>query len=114
MMSPTAGPVLLVGAGPQEGTTIPLLKEQMVIGRYPTMDIVVNEPMISRQHAVIQEHTGGFWITDLGSRNGTSVNGTRSRSGNILVENNPPGNLAQNKTRGAGVIDCYGPGDTIH
>ena len=34
MMSPTAGPVLLVGAGPHEGNAIPLLKDQTGQGIY--------------------------------------------------------------------------------
>ena len=76
-MSVTAQPVLLVGAGPHEGNTIPLVQDQTIIGRDSATDIVVNDPKVSRQHAVIRMDENGFWITDLGSRNGTFLNGTR-------------------------------------
>ena len=34
---------------------------------------------MSRHHAKIEAEQGGFWIADLGSRNGTQVNGERFR-----------------------------------
>ena len=45
------------------------------MGRGPTNDIVVEEPGVSRQHAGIRNDEQGYWIEDLGSRNGTYVNG---------------------------------------
>ena len=48
-----------------------------MMGRAALNDIVVEEPGVSRQHAGIRGDSGGYWIADLGSRNGTFVNGER-------------------------------------
>ena len=48
-----------------------------MLGRAPLNDIVVDEPGISRQHAGIRGDNEGYWIADLGSRNGSFVNGTK-------------------------------------
>ncbi len=47
------------------------------IGRHPDSAIVINDPDISRRHCVIEKSGEGFCIHDLGSRNGTKVNGRR-------------------------------------
>jgi pSer/pThr/pTyr-binding forkhead associated (FHA) protein len=48
------------------------------IGRHPDNDIVIADPGVSRQHAELRRSPdGGYSITDLGSHNGTHVNGTR-------------------------------------
>jgi len=46
-----------------------------VIGRHPGCDIVVDSGAVSRQHAAVVFADGKHWIEDLGSRNGTLVNG---------------------------------------
>ena len=66
--------VLLVQGGPDERTTLPLNEGRPLIGRTSLSDIVVDQPGISRQHAAIRGEAVGFWISDLGSRNGTFVN----------------------------------------
>lgn len=48
------------------------------IGRASTNQVVLNDEKISRRHAAIhQQGVGEFWIVDLGSRNGVSLNGRR-------------------------------------
>ncbi len=47
------------------------------IGRNGDCDFPIDSPKVSRQHAVITRPRGGFRIEDLGSTNGTSVNGQR-------------------------------------
>lgn len=57
------------------GELIPLLMEQLVIGRHRDCDIRLNFSNISGRHCEL-EYRDGFWhVTDLGSRNGTRVNG---------------------------------------
>jgi hypothetical protein len=46
-----------------------------VIGRLPECDIVLTDPGASRRHAQIRGEDGTFTLTDLGSTNGTLVNG---------------------------------------
>lgn len=53
----------------------PLLGEQVLLGRAETCDITVIGRLISRQHARIQATAHGYTIEDLGSRNGTLING---------------------------------------
>ena len=45
------------------------------MGRALQNQVVVDEPGVSRQHASILRDSEEYWITDLGSRNGTLVNG---------------------------------------
>ncbi|MFT4126049.1 MAG: FHA domain-containing protein, partial [Gordonia sp. (in: high G+C Gram-positive bacteria)] len=47
------------------------------IGRTPDNDVVVNHPMVSRQHLVIEWRGNGWWAVDAGSTNGFYVNGQR-------------------------------------
>lgn len=50
----------------------------LVIGRGSDCDVLINDPSISRRHAVIQlTSAGGLTIEDPGSRHGTRVNGVR-------------------------------------
>ncbi len=47
------------------------------IGRSPDNSIRIEDTLLSRRHAQIELKNGGFWLTDLGSSNGTFVNGER-------------------------------------
>ena len=47
------------------------------MGRAALNDVVLEEPGVSRQHAGIRGDAEGYWIADLGSRNGTYVNSER-------------------------------------
>ena len=49
------------------------------IGRDPQADIVLTDPRVSWQHAVVEEHGGTWLLQDAGSTNGTFVNGQRVR-----------------------------------
>lgn len=54
-----------------------LRRRSTSLGRAIDNDIVIQEPEVSRYHARIDYVGGSFEIVDLGSTNGTSVNGTR-------------------------------------
>jgi phosphoserine phosphatase RsbU/P len=45
------------------------------MGRDPTCDVVLDDPSASRQHAIVRSNTHGYVVEDLGSKNGTLVNG---------------------------------------
>jgi pSer/pThr/pTyr-binding forkhead associated (FHA) protein len=54
------------------------MKSTVKIGRDNSNDIVINEPRISRNHAIVTDQgNGSYEIKDLGSTNGTFVNGER-------------------------------------
>src|SRR3954469_14903295 len=49
----------------------------MLVGRAPTCDVPVFDPTVSRRHAELSLVAGGMKVVDLGSANGTFVNGER-------------------------------------
>ena len=75
-MAAMAEAILMVRGGPDDGSSI-TLSEKVTIGRVATNDIVVDEEGVSRRHALIRGGPDGYWISDMGSRNGTFVNRKR-------------------------------------
>lgn len=73
-----AGAVLLVKNGFYEGLEVMLERSPTVIGRGRAADLVIVEPTISREHAELGFDANGFYVRDLGSTNGTHVNGQRA------------------------------------
>jgi len=63
------------------GDPVPLLKTKLLVGRRDTCcDIALRFPNVSSRHCEL-EFVGGYWLVrDLGSSNGTKVNGVRVRS----------------------------------
>lgn len=59
------------------GTLFPVRGIELTLGRSSYASIVVNNPRASREHAVVRMAGNKLEIMDLGSRNGTLVNGTR-------------------------------------
>lgn len=54
-----------------------LIRSELVIGRDDGVDIVIPTPAVSRRHARLMMENNGYVIEDLGSSNGTFVNGDR-------------------------------------
>jgi pSer/pThr/pTyr-binding forkhead associated (FHA) protein len=61
---------------PYAGKKLPV-GEKFSIGRSESNELVLDLPEVSRQHAVIECQAGICTVTDLGSANGTFVNGAR-------------------------------------
>jgi ABC-type multidrug transport system ATPase subunit len=57
--------------------SIDLTKDHLVIGRDPDCDVVIAHPIVSKKHAEIVNQNGKSLLIDLGSVNGTYVNGIR-------------------------------------
>ena len=67
------GELLPVGGG----DPIPLLKTNLTVGRRESSDIVLRFPNVSGNHCELTLVDGYWFVKDLGSSNGTKVNGTR-------------------------------------
>lgn len=67
--------LLTFEAGPFAGRIVALPDQMVSIGRAPDNDVVVGDPATSGHHGRIDVRNGSFWISDLGSTNGTQVNG---------------------------------------
>jgi dipeptidyl aminopeptidase/acylaminoacyl peptidase len=62
-------------SGPFAGRVVALPSQMVTVGRAPDNDVVVGDPATSGRHGRIELRAGVFWISDLGSTNGTMVNG---------------------------------------
>lgn len=60
-----------------DGRRITVGAQSLVIGRLPECAIVLNDPNVSRRHAEIRRRGADVFVVDLGSTNGTRVNGVR-------------------------------------
>jgi hypothetical protein len=59
------------------GQRFTLTEHPVSVGRKPECNIVLADPNVSRNHAEIRPHGEGFLLVDLGSTNGTKVNGVK-------------------------------------
>jgi len=76
MPVPSGGQVE-IQSGFYAGLEVVLDRDWLVIGRGRGADVVLAEATISRAHAAIGFDSNAFFVQDLGSTNGTLVNGTK-------------------------------------
>jgi predicted component of type VI protein secretion system len=87
-------------SGPVVGKVFPLDAQEISIGRETTNTIVINDVQVSRRHARMDLRGPTYVIQDLGSTNGTFVNGIRI-SGTLVLT---PGDLV---TFGEGIAMAF-------
>ena len=75
---------LTMRTGPNPGTVYALEGDQITIGRDATNDISINDAEVSRHHARMTFQGGKFVLEDMGSTNGTHVNGQRLTGPRVL------------------------------
>jgi predicted component of type VI protein secretion system len=75
---------LIMRSGPTPGATFTLEGDQIDIGRDSANEIVINDAEISRRHARLTFQGGKYVLEDLGSTNGTFVNGQRLAGPRVL------------------------------
>jgi pSer/pThr/pTyr-binding forkhead associated (FHA) protein len=71
----TASAMLVVKRGPNAGSRFPLHQPVTSAGRDPRSDIFLDEVTVSRRHAEFRSERGELHVVDIGSLNGTYVNG---------------------------------------
>ena len=79
-------PILVAQSGPLQGSHWRLEGEAVLIGRGEDCDIVAADRQISRYHARVKRTSEGFVVEDLGSKNGTHLNGVLLRSPSPLQD----------------------------
>ncbi len=76
-------PVLVVASGERMGTRC-VLDRTVTLGRDPACELTLPDASVSWQHVRIEDRGDGFAVVDLGSTNGTLVEGVRVRD-HVLV-----------------------------
>lgn len=94
---------LMCVSGPRQGQRFPLRAAQVRIGRGPDNTIKLDEMLVSRNHALITNIAGQYYLQDAGSANGIWMRGQR-----VMKSEMPPGeafqigaNIFVLKTRGS-------------
>lgn len=83
----TAQYQLVMRTGPTPGTIFPLEGDLLTLGRDSGNSIAINDAEISRRHARLSFQGGKYVLEDLGSTNGTFVNGQRIGGPHVLKPN---------------------------
>jgi pSer/pThr/pTyr-binding forkhead associated (FHA) protein len=86
---------------PVNGKRFPLNKPQLTIGRSPFCDVIVSSSSVSQEHVELQNDDGVWYLRDLGSSNGTLVNGDLLEEGELR--------LGDKLTLGAVEFELYDP-----
>lgn len=68
---------ITVLAGPEQGQVFKIARPTTTMGRSNTCEVVITDPLVSRQHCQIILGMGGISLRDLASTNGTFLNGAR-------------------------------------
>ena len=63
--------------GPDSGRSFELQNLPLSVGRFPDNHIVLRDDFVSRKHFALDKTDEGYFIEDLGSKNGTYVNGEK-------------------------------------
>jgi hypothetical protein len=71
----TEMPMLLAVEGPKKGQRVLVDEPELIIGRGEECDLIIPDRQVSRQHTRIRLEGDGYILEDLGSKNGTFVNG---------------------------------------
>lgn len=72
----TPSPMFVVTSeGPLRGQMLMVEGDELVLGRRDNSDLRLDDPHVSRTHAIVRRQGGAVWLEDLGSTGGTYVNG---------------------------------------
>jgi ABC transport system ATP-binding/permease protein len=75
-----------IKTGASSGKVVELTQSELVIGRAAPANLIIDHPEISRRHARLSFQQGRYVLEDLGSSNGTFLNGQRLRDAQVLTD----------------------------
>ncbi len=84
--APVEKSYLVAMTGPHAGTVFTLIQGEMVAGRIPQVEICLQDTQVSRKHAQFTSNLGETKVQDLGSTNGTFVNGKRLEKEQLISD----------------------------
>ena len=70
-------PSLLINITNNDERLVPIVAESTIVGRDPLNQVVIDHPTVSRRHVELLIENSEWFARDLGSRNGTSLNGKK-------------------------------------
>jgi FHA domain len=79
-----SGVRLFMRQGPRVGQAFDLIKPVVIIGREAGNDVVIEDAQVSRHHAKLTQQGASYIIEDLGSTNGTFIDGHRVMTPTLL------------------------------
>ena len=85
--TPSTGAALVVASGHQAGTRYAITSEWITVGRHPDSDVFLDDITVSRRHVEVSTSNTGHVIRDVGSLNGTYLNGERLADGEVSLTN---------------------------
>ncbi|MGP9540480.1 FHA domain-containing protein [Glutamicibacter sp. AOP5-B1-3] len=74
---PAGSALLIAHSGPNKGARFLLDTDESIAGRHPNADIFLDDVTVSRRHAKFTRSGQSFRLSDIGSLNGTYINGDR-------------------------------------
>lgn len=77
-------PYLVIVEGPHRGARYPLQTGANLIGRLEECNVVLDDQSVSRRHSRLTQREDGWVVEDLGSKNGTAVNGAQIQEPVVL------------------------------
>jgi len=80
---PKNSALLIAQRGPSAGSRFLLDDDVSIAGRHPNADVFLDDVTVSRKHVEFVRSASGFRINDLGSMNGTYLNGSRVDSAEL-------------------------------
>ena len=76
--APRADLHLVVQTGPSKGARAPVTGQRITVGRRSDCTLALDDSTVSREHAAFVKRGDTWWVVDLGSTNGTRVNGVQA------------------------------------
>lgn len=76
---------LVMRKGPKPGEIFSLATPTAILGRDPMCEITINDAEVSRNHAKLIHSEAGYLVQDMGSTNGTFIDGKRLRGEPVLL-----------------------------
>jgi len=77
---------ITIKGGPENGKVVDLAQDELLIGRVEPAGLVVSDSEVSRRHAHFIYRDGKYFLEDLGSVNGTLINGQRITGQRALAD----------------------------